>query len=39
MQDLKVTLIQSDLAWENIDSNLAEFDTKITAVKEDTHLR
>jgi omega-amidase len=38
MQDLKVTLIQSDLAWEDIDSNLTEFEAKITAVKEDTHL-
>ena len=38
MQDLKVTLIQSELVWEDIDSNLSEFDTRITAVKEDTHL-
>jgi predicted amidohydrolase len=38
MQDLKVTLIQSDLAWEDIDSNLAEFDAEITAIEEDTHL-
>jgi omega-amidase len=38
MQDLKVTLIQSELVWEDIDSNLHEFDARITAVKEDTHL-
>jgi omega-amidase len=38
MQDLKVTLIQSELVWEDINSNLSEFDARITAVKEDTHL-
>jgi omega-amidase len=38
MQDLKVTLIQGELVWEDIDSNLSEFDNRITAVKEDTHL-
>ncbi len=38
MQDLKVTLIQSELVWEDIDSNLTEFDAKITAIEEDTHL-
>ena len=38
MQDLKVTLIQSELAWEDIDSNLAEFNYRIDAIEEDTHL-
>ncbi len=38
MQDLKVTLIQSELVWEDIDSNLAGFDSKITGIEEDTHL-
>jgi omega-amidase len=38
MQDLKVTLIQSELAWEDIDSNLAGFDYRIDAIEEDTHL-
>jgi omega-amidase len=38
MQDLKITLIQTELAWEDIASNLAEFDKKINAVEEDTHL-
>jgi omega-amidase len=38
MQDLKITLIQSELAWEDIDSNLAGFNYKIDAIEEDTHL-
>jgi len=38
MQDLKVTLIQSELVWEDIDANLKEFDARISAVREDTHL-
>jgi omega-amidase len=38
MQDLKVTLIQSELAWEDIDSNLAGFNSKIDAIEENTHL-
>jgi omega-amidase len=38
MQDLKVTLIQSELVWEDIDSNLAGFDDRIDAIEEDTHL-
>ncbi|MGW8325962.1 MAG: nitrilase-related carbon-nitrogen hydrolase, partial [Desulfobacterales bacterium] len=38
MQDLKVTLIQIELAWEDIDSNLAEFNYRIDAIEEDTHL-
>ena len=38
MQDLKVTLIQSELAWEDIDSNLAEFNYRIDAIEEDAHL-
>lgn len=38
MQDLKVTLIQSELFWEDIASNLTGFDKKIDAIKEDTHL-
>jgi len=38
MQDLKVTLIQSELAWEDIDSNLAGFNSRIDAIEEDTHL-
>ncbi|MEJ2656825.1 MAG: amidohydrolase [Desulfobacterales bacterium] len=38
MQDLKVTLIQSELVWEDIGANLSEFDDRIAAIKEDTHL-
>jgi len=38
MQNLKVTLIQSELAWEDIDSNLAEFDAKIASIETETHL-
>jgi predicted amidohydrolase len=38
MRDLKITLIQTELVWENIDSNLAGFDAKIDAIKDDTHL-
>ena len=38
MQDLKVTIIQSELVWEDIDANLAVFDQKIDDIQEDTHL-
>jgi omega-amidase len=38
MQDLKITLIQTELVWEDIASNLAEFDKKINRVEENTHL-
>ncbi|MBU0698182.1 MAG: amidohydrolase [Proteobacteria bacterium] len=38
MRDLKVTLIQTDLAWEDIGANLAGFDKKIETIKDDTHL-
>ena len=38
MQDLKVTIIQSELVWEDIDANLAEFDQKINDIQEDAHL-
>jgi len=38
MHDLKVTIIQSELVWENIEANLAEFDRKINDIQEKTHL-
>ena len=38
MRDLKVTLIQTDLAWEDIGANLAGFDKKIETITDDTHL-
>lgn len=38
MQDLKITLIQSNLHWENIDENLKMFSQKISSIKEKTDL-
>ena len=38
MQDLKVTIIQANLHWENIDKNLEMFSQKILSVKEETDL-
>lgn len=38
MQDLRITIIQSSLHWENIDTNLAMFSDKITAIKDPTDL-
>jgi omega-amidase len=38
MQDLKVTLIQSELAWEDIESNLAQFDNAINSIEQNSHL-
>ena len=38
MQDLKATLIQTELVWEDIESNLAGFDDKIDAIEEESHL-
>ena len=36
--DLKVTIIQSDLHWENVDENLAMFSEKIEAISEPTDV-
>lgn len=36
--DLKITIIQSELHWENVDKNLAMFTEKITSIKEETDL-
>jgi len=36
--DLKVTIIQSDLHWENIDQNLNMFSEKIDAISESTDI-
>ena len=36
MQDLKVTIIQANLHWENIEANLKMFSDKITSIKEQT---
>ncbi|MBW2644239.1 MAG: amidohydrolase [Deltaproteobacteria bacterium] len=38
MQDLKTTIIQTELVWEDIEANLAGFDDKIDTIKDDTHL-
>ena len=38
MQNLKITLIQSNLVWENIESNLDNFDKKLDTIKEPTDL-
>jgi len=38
MQDLKITLIQTSLFWENIESNLSLFDEKIDDIRDETDL-
>ncbi len=38
MNDLKITLIQSNLFWEDKEKNLDQFSEKINAVKEETDL-
>lgn len=38
MQNLKVTIIQSDLKWEDKLYNLEQFATKIGSIKEDTDI-
>jgi predicted amidohydrolase len=38
MQDLKITLIQSNLVWENTDINLQGFDDKLDSLKLKTDL-
>lgn len=38
MNDLKITIIQSDLHWENVDANLKMFSQKIASVKEASDL-
>jgi len=38
MNDLKITIIQSNLDWENIDKNLEVFSSKINSIIEPTDL-
>lgn len=38
MKDLRITLIQSTLHWENIDANLKMFAEKVSSIKEQTDL-
>ena len=32
MQDLKISIIQSDLVWEDVDKNLENFDIKLSKI-------
>ena len=38
MQDLTITLIQTDLVWEKRDNNLSHFKSRIESIKEKTDL-
>ena len=38
MQDIKITILQSDLHWENIEKNLDMFSEKISSITEETDL-
>ncbi|MDN5201848.1 amidohydrolase [Fulvivirgaceae bacterium BMA10] len=38
MQDLKVTIIQSDLHWQSVDANLAMFEEKIWQINDQSDL-
>jgi omega-amidase len=38
MQDLKITLIQSDLHWEDVDANLSMFEEKIWSIGRSTDV-
>ena len=38
MQDINITIIQSDLVWENRDENLKRFSHKMDAIKETTDV-
>lgn len=38
MQDLVITLIQTDLIWENRNKNLSHFENRIDSIMEDTDL-
>ena len=38
MQDLRVTIIQSDLHWEDIGANLASFEEKIWQIGQSTDV-
>ena len=38
MQDLKITLIQSELHWEQPEANLAMFEEKLWQIRESTDL-
>ena len=38
MRDLKITLIQTEVVWEDINANITLFDEKISAIREKTDL-
>ena len=38
MQDLKITIVQTDLAWRDAESNLQHFDRLIATISEPTDL-
>lgn len=38
MTDLKISIIQSDLCWENIEANLAHFEERIWALQDNIDL-
>ena len=38
MENLKIALIQADLAWENIEKNLQYFDERINAITAEIDL-
>ncbi|MFA6923586.1 MAG: amidohydrolase [Bacteroidales bacterium] len=38
MQDINITIIQSDIVWENIDKNLALFSEKISSINKPTDI-
>lgn len=38
MQDLKLTLVQAELNWEDIEANLARFEKIVADICEETHL-
>lgn len=38
MQDLRITIIQANLHWENIEANLQMFSEKISSIQEETDL-
>lgn len=38
MEDLRITLIQTELAWEDSEANLSAFESKINSLEEETDL-
>jgi len=38
MKDLKISIVQTNLHWENVDANLKHFDDKINTINEQTDI-